>query len=105
MTGGGGAKAPVGRSFYCVVDLGKAYSIVGVTIVRQYLVNEKGSCNGCDQTASPTPHRASDLSDTSVPLARQEDAPSWALTRCCRSYPGDAAPHHPLAHPTHYLSN
>ena len=71
-----GAKAPVVRSFYSVVDLGKAYSSVGVVIVRKYLVNEKGSCNGCDQAASLTPHRASDLSDTSVPLARQVDSPS-----------------------------
>ncbi len=50
--------------------LEKAYPVVGVMIARKYLLNGKGSYNGCDQVVSLTPHRASDLSDTSVLLAR-----------------------------------
>ena len=64
----GGVLTAVGRDFFGVVDLGEAYLVLEVTIVRKYLLNEKGSCNGSDQVASLTPHRASDLCDTSVSL-------------------------------------
>ena len=77
----GGVLKPVGRSIYNVVDLRKAYLIAEVVTARKYLFNQKSSGIGCDQVASLTPHRASDLSDTSVPLARQE------------AHSGDAAPH------------
>ena len=69
----------VGRHFYSVVDLREVYLTLEVTVARKYLLDEKGSCNGCDQVASLTPHRASDLSDTSVPLAFSGDALRWSL--------------------------
>ena len=51
MSGGGVLKLQSAEaSIPSVVDLGKAYSIVGVMKVRKYLLNEKGSCNGCDQS-------------------------------------------------------
>ena len=56
------------------MDVGEAYLSVEVRIARKYLLDERGSCNGYDQVASLTPHRAPDLSDTSVPLAFSGDA-------------------------------
>ena len=70
----GGVLNAVCRNFYHVVDLGEAYLSVEVTIARTFLLGEQGSCNGCDQVASLTPHRAPDLSNTSVPLAFSGDA-------------------------------
>lgn len=49
----GGVLNAVGRQSYSVVDGGQAYSIIEVTIARKYLLNKKGSCNQCDQVASP----------------------------------------------------
>lgn len=65
----GGVLNSVGRSSYSVVDPREAYLTLEVTVARKYLLDGKGSCSECDQVASLTPHRASDLSDTSVPLA------------------------------------
>lgn len=70
----GGVLNAVCSNFYCVVDVGEACLSVEVMIASKYLLDEQGSCNGCDQVASPTPHRAPDLSDTSVPLAFSGDA-------------------------------
>ena len=70
----GGVLSAGGRSFYSGVDLREAYMALEVTIASKYLLDEKGSCNGSDQVASLTPHRAADLSDTSVPLAFSRDA-------------------------------
>ena len=70
----GGVLNAGGRSFYSVVDLKVANMALEMMIASKYLLDEMGSCNGSDQVASLTPHRASDLSDTSVPLAFSRDA-------------------------------
>ena len=41
-----------GRSFYSVVDVREAYLTGEETIAKKYLLDEKSSCNGCDQGAS-----------------------------------------------------
>lgn len=48
----GGVLDEVGRHFHSVADLREVYLTLEVTVARKYLLDEKGSCNGCDQVAS-----------------------------------------------------